>query len=620
MNLIAELENEFKNKGKKGTAEEQEKIALEFLSSLNFKDKDIQSQALEYVRHMLSDYVEKNEPVSPLETKMMYSMITKTSLAKLGLDDVKIEFRNRTDADRNAAAFYAHNNKTITFYNDVVCDKYEFLNSYPGVNGGDSRLDYFARQVMVMEHEIAHAEQFNEIDKQIVNGNTITPRSYIIQQQSLARYFATALNTKYYKKDAVDRLYWDNHDQFYYEIDADKQGIERMLEMTQTISPRMYEIAINEKRNSYLKTLNKKNNELANYDEIKWKHDTNPNNGEVSASHKASLIIDTILPKLGRGQRKGFFEKYPALNVLYNEDGSKKSLEQVEKEKQAKIHDILVNGSDDNIQSDANGIANLYDTAIEGDALLSLERSLQHIARLTWGSDRYFTDGGNEVKYSPKHIRKEMYDAKEKAMQIASTIEGVDAKNAKNLFAKYEKEAMNCKKSNDGSLRFYEDKKLALYNIQNAFYHNEEYKQTIKEQQEKQHQENLAKQQNKNHAQSVLKKVFPEFNPTSNIMDGEQLVPNKHEKMMLMEACRQYLKSVPSIKGEDFVPTVTIRNAINDFYDFDLTQEDVDKFNSMLKEEKVELPKNRYQIENAQEKSGNNEVFATNKYNNEIQK
>ena len=196
MNLIAGLENEFKTKRKKGTVEEQEKIALEFLSSLNFNDTEVQDQALEYVRHMLADYVEKNEPISPLESKLMHTMITKVSLARLSLNDVKVNFRDCTENGNNAAAFYSHADKTITFYNDSVCDKYEFLNAHPGVNGSDSRLNYFVRQIMIIEHEIAHAEQFNGIDQQIVAESTITPRSYIIQQQSVARRSATALNSK----------------------------------------------------------------------------------------------------------------------------------------------------------------------------------------------------------------------------------------------------------------------------------------------------------------------------------------------------------------------------------------------------------------------------------------
>lgn len=613
MNLISELENEFYNKMKKGTIEEQEKIAIDFLCSLNFYDKDIQKQALSYVSHMLSDYVEKNEAITSLETKMMYCMLAKTSLAKLGLDNVKINFRNRTESDRNAGAFYLPSDNSLTFFNDVVCDKRELMDPYPGVKGGESRLDFFARQIMILEHEIQHAKQFSEIEDQKTNLETMSTRSYITEMQQVARLFATARNSKYFKKDNIDALYRDNHDQFYYEIDADKHGIERMLTLSKVLSPKMYELAIDEKRNSYTRELNKKNNELANYDNINWKHDTNPNKGEVSATHKSSMIIDSVLPKLSRSQRNDFFVKYPALRVNYNIDGSKKTLEQVEKEKQSKILDVLVNGSDSNVQNEANSIANLYDTAIEGDAVLSLERCLQHIARLSWGSDRYFTDAGIEVKYSPKHIRKELENAQNKAKQIASTIEDVDAKTVNNLFAKYEKEVMNSKKTNDGSLRFYEDKKLAIYNIQYTFNHNEEYKTTIKEQEEQKRKENLEKQEIQKSAIQLLKKVFPNFTPSQYAINDGKLTVNAQEKMVLMEACSKYLKSIPKEnKDKDFISVYEVKTAINNLYDVQITQEDKEDFIKMLAENKIDIPENKYQLEENVEQVINNEATTNN--------
>ncbi len=50
-------------------------------------------------------------------------------------------------------------------------------------------------------------------------------------------------------------------------------------------------------------------------------------------------------------------------------------------------------------------VSKLYDSAIESDPLLSFEKCMRHIARLSWYEDRYFTNGGLEVKYSPKEIR-----------------------------------------------------------------------------------------------------------------------------------------------------------------------------------------------------------------------
>ncbi len=60
---------------------------------------------------------------------------------------------------------------------------------------------------------------------------------------------------------------------------------------------------------------------------------------------------------------------------------------------------------DKNVNVTAMRVSKLYDSAIESDPLLSFEKCMRHIARLSWDEDRYFTNGGLEVKYSPKEIR-----------------------------------------------------------------------------------------------------------------------------------------------------------------------------------------------------------------------
>ena len=59
MNLLLELENQFRTKVKTGSIEEKEKIAIDFLTKVDFQDTDLQSQAIQYIKHMLTDYVEK---------------------------------------------------------------------------------------------------------------------------------------------------------------------------------------------------------------------------------------------------------------------------------------------------------------------------------------------------------------------------------------------------------------------------------------------------------------------------------------------------------------------------------------------------------------------------------
>ena len=52
MDLIQELENQFKTKSKTGTIQEKEKIAVEFLNSVDFKDTSNKIQAEQYIKHI----------------------------------------------------------------------------------------------------------------------------------------------------------------------------------------------------------------------------------------------------------------------------------------------------------------------------------------------------------------------------------------------------------------------------------------------------------------------------------------------------------------------------------------------------------------------------------------
>lgn len=323
MNLLQELENQFRTKTRTSSVEGNEKIAVDFLTKVNFQDADLQSQAIQYIKHILTDYVEKNEEITSLEAKIIHCLITKISLSNLGLNNIPINYRNRTASDRNAGAYYQKGDRSLNFFNEEVCNLHYFLKPYTNnqAKGAESRLNYFIRQIFVLQHEIQHVVQFKAIDNQ--NSIALTPSTYIMTQQSIARDFAMTRETKYYKEtEYIDRLYEDNHDQFYYEIDADKFAIERTLALLQIISPLGYQIATDKRQNNYVTNLAIKTHELEHYGEdITWQHDTNPDNKKVLATHKASMIIRTILPKLPAKQRKEYFETYPSLAIVYNRDG-----------------------------------------------------------------------------------------------------------------------------------------------------------------------------------------------------------------------------------------------------------------------------------------------------------
>ena len=486
MDLIQELKNQFKTKSKTGTIQDQEKekVAVDFLCGVDFKDVNNRTRAEQYIKDILTDFVGKDEQITSLEAKIVHCMIAKISLDELGLKDVKINYVKRTAQDSRAGAYYRDTDNSINFFNDDVCNKHEWTEPYNTKGnperGAASRLDYFARQVFKLEHEIQHAVQFKNISESEISPDLLTPESYVISRQHVARIFAMTLRSKYYKQGLdVDRLYYDNHDQFYYEIDADIHGIKRALDMLKAVSSQAYQIATDPSRNRYVQKLAEKTEQLNNYSTVNWKHDTNPEMVEVGANHKASMIIDNILPQLSGKQRKEFMDKYSALSLTYNPNGSLKTLEQVEREKQAKINKLLINGTDKEIQEKAANISKVYDTAIESHPVLCFEKCLQHMARLSWNSDRYFTDSGIEVKYNPSEVRKELQMAQAKAKAIASYMEDTDAKKLKAIFERYKRELMASSKLDQTSARFFEDKKLAIYGIESHIYRNKEVKSVI---------------------------------------------------------------------------------------------------------------------------------------------
>ena len=348
MDLIEELNKQIQSavQDSKETPEQQvkiaEKVAIELLNSLDFKDESIKSQTKEYIKHVLTDFIGKNETISPLQAKTVHCMIAKISLSELNLDDVKVNYSNGTESSNRTYAFYSHSDRSINFFNENVCNRNYLLPYCKNVEASTkSRLQHFAYEVFVVGHEIQHAVQFEAINKSAKTPETLTVDDYIISKQEVARDLSMSKKddtNKYYKKGLdVDRLYHDNHDQFYDEIDADLQGYQRALPLLKELSETAYKIAISDKDAGYEKTglkflskIEEKQFQLDHYSDITWEHNTNPDNVKVAANHKASMIIDYILPKLNNKQ--AYLQKYPALQFNYNSDGSKKTLDQVDAE------------------------------------------------------------------------------------------------------------------------------------------------------------------------------------------------------------------------------------------------------------------------------------------------
>lgn len=609
MNIVQELINQLKTKCKTGSTQEKEKIAVDFLCGIDFSDADIKNQSKKYIGHILNDIVAKNQQLTSLDAKIIHCMVTKISLDNLGLKDVKINYRDKTAADRNAGAYYDESNKSINFFNQSVCNEEDYLSvqtyAKPELNSG-KRLGYFCRQVHVLEHEIQHAVQFREMDKAGENKTPLTPESYIMSRQRVARTFARDASNSKYSKEGLepDRLYQENHNQFYYELDADKHGIERMLNFVREVSPQAYQVATDPSKNTYVEKLKTKTDQLKNYSAVAWNHDTNPDKMEVSANHKASMIIDNILPRLSGQQRAEYMDKFPALAITYKQDGTIKSLEEVEREKQTKIDELITNGTDKETQKNAANVAKVYDTAIESHPVLCFEKCLQHIARLSYDSDRYFTDSGLEVKYDPSQIQKELRMAEQKARTIAQYLEDSDARQLMPILKKYEKEIFASSKQGQANTRFFENKKLALYGIENNINHNKEVKSVIEQDKRKAADERAQAQMKKEQAEETIKKVFPGFTPApqkGRLENGSVIFSdNTQEKLILMEAYKRYINTITgndkvNKTDKDFVSSDKLLIAIKHLYGFNVPIEEYKEFYAKLKNNEIDILQNKYE-------------------------
>lgn len=605
MGFIDELKNEFLTKGKSNADDRYgEEIAINFLKTVDFKDFQNQQEAKAYIKHILNDFVAKNEEIHSYEAKIVHYMIAKITLENLGLSDTKINYMDKDSQHGNAAAFYSDSDNSINFFNQSVCNKYDLLLPSGYTNetlNSESRLGRFAHEIFKQQHEIQHAVQFQNIKRHMTDAKELTSDDYITSMQHIARILSFNENSKYFKKDLdVDRLYKENHDQFYYEIDADKCGYERTLSLLEELSPKAYETVLN-KNNQYSIKLNNKISQLENYFDIGWGHDTNPENVKVCANHKAAMIIDNVLPILDVRERRTIMQEYPALQIVHNLDGKRKPLEQIEKEYAMQKSHILINGSNDEIKNIVPRLTKMYETVIESDPVLSFEKCMQHIVRMSYDSDRYFTNSGSGVKYNPDEICKEIRLAKQKAMKISAYFEDTQAKYVKGLYDKYTKELFKSKIRNPQDLRYFEMKKLAIYDIDAELHRNQEVQKTIKNDAEMLANNSKIKKMEKEEAEKIIKNIFPNFEPQPQIgilsENGLELKNNGVEKLLLMESYKQYINTIQKSndikQDKDFISSINLVSAINKLYDFSPTDDD----RCLFDENEIETIKNKYEIE-----------------------
>lgn len=570
MKLKEELRGiERKYQARNQTAGEAEMIFV--INNINFLAQDHRKEVIEMIKDNIKEII-SDQPISRFQAKMTHALITKLTLHELGLDNIKINYKNKTEND-NYGAYYRNQNKSVNFYNDHVCLP-EFLTT----KNTDFRYKYLATQIHTLQHEIQHAVQYKELEEITKNDSDIPIFNYIMSLQCMARILSSETESKYYNKDLnIDRLYHDNHDEFYYELDADVAGLERSIKLLSAFAPEKLDLLSKELYGyNFVELKNKKNNLIKYYKTVKWQHNTNPNNEGVNAMYKTNFIIDTVLPTLKKSERKQWMARYPSLALTHNADGSKKDLDQIEAERETKLQELLKNASDEELQEKTNNLFNLYDTAIESDAMLSFENALRHIALMDWDSNRYFTKSGREVKYYPSLIKTELKLTKEKAISLLSVLESADSKFVDGVFRKYRKIVEKTDKVNNFGQRLHPEKYNIFGELFNKIYNNKEYVKGVRENTEKQNDITARK----NNAKEILAKVFPTLtpNPYNGVINenGIEIIYNSQEKLQVMQSFIKYNKDY----GDSVYPNQPseVLDAIETIYPFEVSKDDETAF------------------------------------------
>ncbi len=589
MNLLEDLQKVIV---KAKTPDQAEKIAVDYLTKLDFKDDNDKNDGLAFVSHLLGR-VQNGESLNLLETKAMVMTLTKVIAYDFGLDNIKVKFRDKKPDEKLVAAYYVNQDRSVTFFNDSN----EFLNFMSSNLSLNSRLNLFSQYIVrVVAHELRHAVQYDRLTAMGLKPEEITQREYLTGKQFLAQELSE-IAPKYRRSDFYQNLYLGNHDNFIYELDADAAAHNETISILQDLSPVLFQNQMRVQSELRRECLNK----LNHYDEIEWGHDTNPNNDLVNANHKASLVLDTVLPQINGRDRKNMFEENPILNITYNSDGSKKPLEQVERERDANINRLLVMGTPEEVKKKVPKIIRTYETAIESDPVLSFERCMRQIADLSWDGTRYYTRGGEtlEERYDHAKVISELNAAVEKAKKLASYIEESDFKIIRHAFAKCNKDLELSKKTDLRSTMFYDEKRSAMFSIEQEIMKNRDFKNIMDQDKKEAAKRRMIQTQ----AEETLKKVFPNFTPQTIVFDEVagglfKEANNVEQKLLLLESYKKYVQdSTKYRQTKHKMPEVSsseLLNAIFSLYDFQATDEQKQEFEKKLKAGEITPLKNIY--------------------------
>lgn len=350
----------------------EDEITYKFLDKLDYKNPEVRNQTVGLVKEIFNQILQ-DKPIKKAQFIALHHVIAKLTLMDLGLENEKIFYssgKSRFIAERNSQT------KTINFYYiNLFQDDILYPVKYNPPDKDLSikhRLVEIATKIYIMQHEIEHTFQEKENTEVKQDIQKLTPTSYLILMQDLARKFSYDPASKYFNKESndADRLYHDNHDQFYMELDADKVGIERTFKLLKNLCPKAYAAVKDTSVSAFTSFYNSIKQRIDSYQDLTWVSFNENEQKTLSACHTTGLIIDDMIKKLSEGKRAEVFKNYPALILTYRQDGAKKSLEEIENESAVNIRNIKRNIPGINGQIRARKIEELYEIAIMSDATL----------------------------------------------------------------------------------------------------------------------------------------------------------------------------------------------------------------------------------------------------------
>ena len=344
-----------------------------------------------------------------------------------------------------------------------------------------------------------------------------------------------------------------------------------------------------------------------------WSILTNPKQSFVTTSYMAGVVLCDVLRKLSKEDRAIFAKEYPVVFLAFNDDGTRKTLLELEKDRDQKLKN-LSNIKDKKQQGlEKTAVVSLYETIIESDAVLSLERCLNHLTNLSWESERYFVPKNEDNKYSPTSIREEMKLVSEKAKAIVSIIEGDGAEFVEPILRVFEKTILDYTKDKKMDQTFLDDKKHYMFSITNLYFKNDDLALAPRDKVLKSDD----KRKEIDRAVKTLKIVFPSLLPNPTVFgvskEGKYIeLPNIDERIMLDIAWEGYRAAYITKKDDDpdllGVEPIDLQRAIRLVYPYnEYSIEDRLVVEEKIKNGEILLTPNLYEIVTEEDFYGDSE-------------